>query len=165
MIKKPFYFLLFVCFNPVLSLTAQENIRVNWLSFGQLSDSLSQHPKPTILFFETDWCVYCKKMEKEVFANKELAELINKDFYAVQMDAESTDTIHFDGRIFRNSVSKKRRGSYHELAELLAQQPGGFSAPVLLVLDENFITRGRYFEYLDSRRLLQILKKESSTRR
>jgi thioredoxin-related protein len=163
-LERAFYFLVFVFFNPVPSTMAQDKLSVNWLSFEQLSDSLSRFPKPTFIFFETDWCVYCKKMEKQVFTNPELINLLNKEYYAVRLDAESTDTIYFDGRQFSNLVGKKRRGQYHELAKLLGKRGDEFSAPVLLVLDENFYVKERYFEYLDSKRLLRILRNAYSFR-
>lgn len=153
--------LFFGCFLfPSVHVTAQEKEGINWLTFEQLSDSLSLQPKKTLLFFHTDWCVYCRKMEQEVFRKPEVISAINTHYYAVHLDAETQDTIAFDGHQFVNQATQKRRGQFHDLALLLAQRNGQFSAPTLILLDEEFFVRSRHFEYLDSKKLLRLLNSD-----
>src|SRR5690606_22808740 len=86
---------------------AQERDTINWLSFEQLSDSLQVKPKKVLLFFHTDWCAYCRKMEREVLSDPEVIAELNKSYYAVKFDAESVDTVTFEQQKFTNSVAKK----------------------------------------------------------
>src|SRR5690606_10049897 len=87
------------------SLQAQEQNEpaINWLSFEQLSDSLETQPKPVLIFFHTDWCSYCKKMLGETFQDQKVIEKLNSEYYAVEFDPESVDTVSFDGEIGRAS--------------------------------------------------------------
>jgi len=137
--------------------TAQEKDTVAWISFEQLSDSLTTNPKKVLLFFHTDWCAYCRKMQNEVFTNETVAQYINENYYAVRFDAESTDTVYFDNQILKNNTRKKRTGAYHEIAQLLASSKGNFVFPVTLVLEKDFTVTQRYFEYLDRKKLLRAL--------
>lgn len=132
--------------------------RINWLSFEQLEDSLSASPKKIFIDFHTDWCTYCRKMDKEVFTKPAVVEAINSQFYAVKMDAETTDSIRFDGRVFINRQAQNQRRGIHELALLLGQRNEQFTPPTMVLLDENFRVVDRHFEYLDSRKLLKFLK-------
>lgn len=136
---------------------AQEKQQVNWLTFEQLSDSLNVNPKKVIISFHTDWCAYCRKMHGEIYTKPEVAAVINEHYYAVKFDAESMDTVRFDGQSFVNRKATKRRKGIHDIALLLAGRDGRFTAPTTLILDENFRVISRHFEYMDSKKLLSLL--------
>src|SRR5690606_11360857 len=137
---------------------AQEKRAVHWLTFKQLSDSLTVRPKPVLLFFHTDWCAYCRKMLADVFTNPAIAEKLNDDYYAVQFDAESIDTVYFDGQILRNEHGRKQTGKYHDIAKILAARNGDFAFPTTLLLQPDFRVQRRYFEYIGPQKLLKALR-------
>ena len=142
-----------VLFLGVANARAQEQPSIQWLTFEQLSDSLTVNPKKVLISFHTDWCTYCRKMHREVFTKPAVVEIVNADYYAVQFDAESTDTVHFDGQAFVNNQATQRRKGFHDIALLLGSRNGTFTVPVTMVLDQNFTVLSRHFEYLDSRQL------------
>lgn len=161
MIEKPIivisFFLtlsLFTCG----SLSAQQLKSVNWITFEQLEDSLQVKPKKVFISFHADWCVYCKKMEKTTFKNKTVISILNKKYYAVKMNAESKDTIVFEGISYVNKNFGKKRRPTHQIPLLLASRKSRpFSLPVNLILDKKFKIRERYFEYLSSKKMIEIL--------
>ncbi len=138
-----------------LPVQAQE---INWISFSALSDSLKVQPKPVFIFFHTDWCAYCRKMEKETFKNPDVVNLLNTAYYAVSFNAESKEEINFDGQWLRNP-QPQARNSIHEMAQLLAGRKGGISFPTTLILTPDFTVRQRNFNYLSSKKLLEMLRK------
>lgn len=140
------------------TLRAQQPDSIRWITFEQLSDSLTAQPKKVLLFFHTHWCVYCRKMQGSAFVDKAVVEKINADYYAVRFDAESTDTLHFDGQLLKNKRTKKTRGSYHEMAKILAARNGNLVFPTTLILNPDFSVKQRYFQYLDSKKLLKALE-------
>jgi hypothetical protein len=97
-------------------------------------------------------------MDKVVFTQPAVVERLNTSYYSVRMDAESADTIFFEGQFFINDQLGKTRRPVHQLAQLLALNEGQFTPPVLIILDENFTIQKRYFQYLDSKKLLEALK-------
>jgi thioredoxin-related protein len=109
--------------------------KINWITFEQLSVKLEEEKKPVLINFHTSWCVYCRKMEKEVFTDPQIIEYLNKHYYAVSFDAESIDTVYFDGQIFTNTQYTKRRKGFHEIALLLGSRGRQFTVPVTLILD------------------------------
>ena len=135
--------------------SAQEAVR--WLSFEQLEDSLNAQPKKVFIDFYTDGCVYCRKMDKVVFTKPEVIQLLNAEYYAVRFDAEIDSAVTFGGQAFVNDQVGQSRNPLHQLAQLLALREGQFVAPTLVVLDEEFRVTARYFEYLDSKKLLRVL--------
>jgi len=153
-------FLLFLTFSLMLctQMSAQVEESVQWISFEDLEDSLDARPKKVFIDFYTDWCVYCRKMDKAVFTKPEVIKLLNEEYYAVRFDAESDSAFVFGGRTFANDQIGKSRNPLHQIAQLLAQRDGQFSAPTLVVLDTEFKVTARYFQYMDSRKLLKALK-------
>lgn len=137
---------------------AQEE-SIQWINFEQLEDSLAIKPKKVFIDFYTDWCSYCKKMDKKVFTKAEVIEKINKEYYAVKMDAETRDSIRFDGQVFINRQSSRGKAGIHDLALLLANRNGQFAPPTMLVLNPDFEMLDRRFEYLYSEKLLDWLKR------
>lgn len=141
-----------------LELSAQEKQSVNWLTFEQLEDSLSVKQKKVFIDFTTDWCTYCRKMDKVVFTKPALVKLLNDEYYSVRFDAETNKEVQFGGQTFINDQLKKSRTPVHQIAQLLALRGGQFAPPTLVLLNEEFEVTARYFEYMDSKKLLKALE-------
>ena len=141
------------------SLPAQE-ASIRWLSFEQLEDSLAIAPKKVFVDFYAEWCEYCKKMDRVTFRDPEVIASLNRDFYAVRMNAETTDTIVFDGQAYINREFGKKRTPVHEIPLQLASREGlPFSLPAIVILDESFRIRKRYFEYIPPNGMRELLNK------
>ena len=103
---------------------AQESKSVNWISFEQLEDSLTSKPKKVFIDFYTDWCTYCRKMDKVVFTKPDVINLLNDGYYSVRFDAESELEVIFGGQTFFNDQLEKSRNPVHQIAQLLALRDG-----------------------------------------
>jgi YHS domain-containing protein/thiol-disulfide isomerase/thioredoxin len=44
--------------------------------------------QPVLMEFTADWCVFCKKMEKNTFPNPQVTQKISSNFVAVRVDAD-----------------------------------------------------------------------------
>jgi thioredoxin 1 len=53
----------------------------------------SQTGKPVILFFTGKWCVPCRIMKRTVWADEEVAALVNKSFIPVTIDVDDPDAV------------------------------------------------------------------------
>ncbi len=115
-----------------LNATAQE---INWLTWEEAVElSLTDtNPKKMFVDVYTDWCGWCKKMDKDTFKNPQVSAYMQENFYMVKLDAEGKEPIEYQGNTFK-FVPSGRRG-YHELAAALLQ--GKMSYPTVVFLDEN----------------------------
>ncbi len=112
-------------------LQAQE---VQWMSWEEAVAKAASDKQPKKMFVDvyTDWCGWCKKMDKETFQNPEVAAYMLENFYMVKLDAEQKDPIEFQGKTYK-FIPSGRRG-YHELAAALLN--GRMSYPTVVFLDE-----------------------------
>lgn len=108
--------------------------QVNWLTWDQAMEASKTEEKLVFIDLYTDWCGWCKVMDKKTFHQKEISEMLNTHFYPVKFDAERTDTILFKGYTFVNSKEQKR--SPHQLAVSLLDKQ--MSYPSIVVLNEDF---------------------------
>ncbi len=149
--------IIFLGFLSTQKLQGQETEKINWLTFGQLNDSLAKNPKKVFINFYADWCTPCHKMDKKTYTDPRIIEKINKEYYAVKMNVESNDTIAFGGQIYTNQKIN-RPNPIHQIPLLMASRKDKpFSLPAIVLTNDKFVATDRYFQYLDAEQLLSIL--------
>ncbi|HTB31075.1 MAG TPA: thioredoxin, partial [Bacteroidia bacterium] len=79
---------------------------------------------------------------------------INKNFYAVRLDAETADTFHFKDHKFYNT-NPHTRGYVNELASSLLDGKLGY--PTTVYMDENFSRLTYVQSYISADELKPIL--------
>ncbi len=115
-----------------ITLNAQE---INWLTWEEAVALTKNEGNSKKVFIDvyTDWCGWCKKMDKDTFQHPEVAAYMQENFHMVKMDGEGKEPIKYQGKTFKY-VPSGRRG-YHELAAALLQ--GRLSYPTVVFLDED----------------------------
>jgi thioredoxin-related protein len=61
---------------------------IEWLSYDKAKVLQKKNHKPIMLDVMRDTCHYCKKMDKEVFDNKEMAQWLQERFILVQINLD-----------------------------------------------------------------------------
>ncbi len=88
--KQPriFLFLLFLSF--ALNGAAQAQEQIQWMKFEEAVAANANNPKMILVDVYTDWCGWCKKMDKDTFTDPRVVAHLKKNFYAVKLNAEDT---------------------------------------------------------------------------
>jgi len=70
--------------------TVQERkAQVQWLDFDDGLARARSIRKPIMINFYTDWCVYCKKLDRETLQDPEVARTLESGFVAIRLNAEN----------------------------------------------------------------------------
>ncbi|MEJ7589895.1 MAG: DUF255 domain-containing protein [Ferruginibacter sp.] len=81
--------------------------KVQWLSIKEMQAAYKKNPKPIIVDVYTNWCGWCKVMDKETYNNEKVAAYINEKYYAVKYDAESKEAVEWNGKQYLYNAQNK----------------------------------------------------------
>jgi thioredoxin-related protein len=87
---------------------AQETESIKWLKYDDGVKLAAKTNKPMIIDFYTDWCGWCKKMDKTTYVDPNIVKYINKAFVPIKLNAESKEQLNLpdgpkDGRAVARS--------------------------------------------------------------
>lgn len=91
-----------------MSTAAEPASLVKWMTLKEAETHFKEVPKPIIIDFYTEWCGWCKVMMKNTYSNPNIASYINANFYPVKFDAETKDTVEFEGIKYAPTGKEKR---------------------------------------------------------
>lgn len=105
---------------------------VQWLSWNEGISKATRENKKILLYVYTSSCVWCRKMERETFADQAVAQLVKSEFVAIKLNASDNTELEFKGKTYR-FVNSATGGCNGLAAELLG---GRMSFPSVAFLDE-----------------------------
>lgn len=103
---------------------------IQWMSMEAALNAQKEHPKPIFVDVYTDWCGWCKVMDKKTFSQEDVASYLNNHFYPVKFNAEKEKPIELNGQQYE-VVNAGKRG-IHTLA--YAMLDGQLSYPSYVIL-------------------------------
>lgn len=118
----------------LLGMNAMAQEKINWMSIQEAETRCAEAPKMIFIDVYTDWCGWCKRMDRNTFDNPVIARYMNEHFYAVKLNAETSDTITFQGKQYVGYVRPDGRNGSHRLAHALLR--GKMSYPSYVIMNE-----------------------------
>ncbi len=110
----------------------KSNDKVNWMTWDEVQTAMKKEPKKVWVDVYTDWCGWCKVMDKKTFSNPDVVKYMNENFYAVKFNAEGQEDIMFLGKTY--GFAPEYRAN-----QLAAELMGGqMSYPTFIFMDEHF---------------------------
>ena len=110
--------------------------KINWVTMDEALELQKKKPKKIMVDMYTKWCGPCKMLDKNTFQNKEVADYVNKNFYAVKFNAEGNDVVNYKGKEYSNPTydpaKANRRNSAHQLSRHFQVR----AYPTVVYLDE-----------------------------
>jgi thioredoxin-related protein len=125
---------------------------IHWLTLDEVQVKMKEAPKKVYMDIYTDWCGWCKVMERKTFTNDGVIKYMNEKYYAVRFNAEQQEQIRFMGKMYDFKPQYKA----NELAVELMH--GQMSYPTSMLFEENFLNAQPVPGYQDVPTMEMILK-------
>jgi thioredoxin-related protein len=129
---------------PLLRSFAQETATLRWHQWNEGVTAVQNSGKYMLVDVYTNWCGWCKKMDRAVFGHPQVQQLLAESFIPVKLNAESTNLI--------------TNGTNQYTEQEWAKQLGVNSYPTILVYDKRFQLISRFSGYRDSEKFIRYLK-------
>ena len=86
--------------------------QVVWMLFEEAEQKLKEQQRPVLVDVYTDWCGWCKVMDKKTYARPQVIRYLNENFYNIRFDAESKEPVTWKGKTYKYDHTRR----IHELA-------------------------------------------------
>lgn len=124
----------------ISGLSAQE--KIEWIKIDQLEKSIGQtnnQGKKILVDCYTDWCGWCKRMDKDTFSDTLIAKIMNYYFIAVKFDAECQENITLKGKEYKSNGTTSKKKNPHQLAYYLLNNRLSYPSFSIMNTDLNVI--------------------------
>lgn len=78
--------------------TKKNGETIQWLTLEEAEAKMKEQPRPILIDLYTDWCGWCKVMDKKTYTQKDLIRYVNQKFYAVKLNAETRAGLTWKGK-------------------------------------------------------------------
>jgi thioredoxin-related protein len=128
---------------------------IEWLDFESAIDKNQVEKRFIFIDLYTDWCTWCKKMDRSTFQHPSVINYIDQNFYAVKLNPEKAKAIAYKEVLYE----MKPYGSkmYNELAVNLAG--GRLVFPSFIILNKREVKRGVVEGFQTPSQLLSQLRR------
>ena len=111
-------------FSVALSSPGAAREREIWLTWNEGLRRASASRRPVLVDVYTDWCGWCKRMERDVYSRSDVREYLSRKFVTVKLNAESPASGKYEGRTLtsRDIAARFRVSGYPTTVFL---RPGG----------------------------------------
>ena len=108
---------------------------LKWYTWEEAVELNKTKPKKIVIDVFTDWCGWCKRMDRSTFVDEKVMEYMAANFYPVKLNAEQKADIQFNGETFKYVDTGNGRG-VHTLAYSLLD--GQMQYPTVVYLNEKY---------------------------
>ncbi|WP_345246803.1 thioredoxin family protein [Nibrella saemangeumensis] len=127
--------------------------KIKWLTIEEAYALNKKNPKKFVIDVYTNWCGWCKVMDKNTFTAPAIIDFVNENFYPVKLNAEQREDITLGEHTFKYMASGS--SGVHELAAGLLQNK--LSYPSTVFMDEQFQLIQPVAGYMEPRIFHQVI--------
>lgn len=128
-------------------------LNVKWEKSDEVNELMKTEPRKTILNFYNYNKISCTLMRIQTFNQKQIADYLNKNYYLVNIDVFTQDTIEIKGITY---INENKPYKYHQLPIAALERKMAF--PVFIILDEDGNVLQKYQQYMIPEKFEAVIK-------
>lgn len=110
---------------------------IKWYTFEEAQEKMKTEPKKIFVHFYADWSVTANVMMKTTYQHPLIAAYMNKNFYCVDFNSTSKDTIVFNGNTY---INESKEHPFHQLAIQMMNGKLAFPSNIYINTDLTLIS-------------------------
>jgi len=71
---------------------------VEWRGWNEGLQHARASQRPIIVDVYTDWCGWCRRMDRDVYGKSEITDYLRKRYVTIKLNAEASDAAAYEGR-------------------------------------------------------------------
>ena len=75
--------------------------KLKWMTIREAREAMKQEKRPILIDLYTDWCGWCKVMDKKTYTNAKVIEYVQQHFYPVKINAETKEDITWNDKTYK----------------------------------------------------------------
>jgi len=89
----------------------KKNTTITWHAYDVALKKAAEEDKHIFVDFTAKWCGYCRKMDREVFTDQRIIDMLNDDFVSAKVDGDSRNELDIDGyKITESDLARREYG-------------------------------------------------------
>lgn len=140
---------------------------LQWKKFNEGISEAKKSGKKILVDVYTDWCKWCKEMDKKTYADKNVSAYLKKKFVIIKLNAEGNEKVMYEGKLITPQEFAQGMGVDGYPATVFLQNNGkpitllpGYSTPdqfihVLSFIGENHYLKKKFPDYLSEKGVKQ----------
>jgi thioredoxin-related protein len=123
--------------------STKETNTLTWHKYDKGLAKAKKEKKHILVDFYTNWCGWCKRMDKNTYEDEEVKKLLNESYVTIKVNAESKEEVQVDGQ----KMTEKD----------LARKFSVRSYPTIWFLKHSSDRIAPYYGYADAQNFLKVL--------
>lgn len=70
----------------------------DWRGWNEGLEQAKATHRPVIVDLYTNWCGWCRRMDRDVYAKAEIAEYLRKNYVTIKINGEASDPATYEGK-------------------------------------------------------------------
>ncbi|HAN78989.1 MAG TPA: hypothetical protein DCQ31_15100 [Bacteroidales bacterium] len=128
---------------------------VKWYTLAEALELNKKVPKKIFVDIYANWTITNKVMERTTYRHPEVADYLNTTFYPVRFDAQSTDSINFNGAMLNNP---RQQHPFHLFTVNFAVTGDRIYFPTFVFIDEKNQAITKVQNYLSPKTMSSFLQ-------